>query len=546
MNYSEYIWEKTGSLPKWETSEQKNFFITCPNCASSRCAVSSEHGGWQCWACQEEGRFNQLCSKLGIQGVGDHPQFQYSVKDLKSAADYLHSRGIPSHLVKDLQVDMINDTVVFPYVDLSKGYIIGVKKKFLQTGKYLFEGKQPPLYITDFKKYQTEKEVYITEGEIDAISLYSLGYNAVALGGAAKTKGFRELEKFDTVWIVMDTDQAGEAAAKRALEHFKTCGRVVQIARLYKDPNEWLQGGGTKEKFEELKVGAQLYKSDLIIKASEFISGTLEFLSDKKAVEGKPTGLAALDKLLGGGKRKGEITVLHATAKTGKNAFYHKMIYDWISVGTPIGYASRELSPESEVLPNLFSLKFREDAWRAEMTEDRKMKYGEVAKTWPLFFSSGYGYFNLEDLTQWMKQLHSMGVEYFFIDHLHYCLDNPEDFAQASKFTKQLKTLSKELNVHVDLIVQPNKLLDGQEMGINSLKGGAAIGQALDNLLIMEREPGQRNVSKITLRVSRSRLATTGHFYLKYDKNTTDLVEFKFERPARKTSTEKIKVLQNI
>jgi len=545
MNYADYISEKSTNQIKWETSEKKNFLITCFNCASSRCAVSSEHGGWQCWACQKQGRFNELCVGLGIQHVGTYSEYKYDVKDSRAATEYLNSRGIPKHLVEDLKVDMDRDTIIFPYTDLYTGHTVGIKKKFLKTGKYAFEGRQPALYITDFKKYKSEKEVYVTEGEVDAISLYSLGYNTVALGGAAKMKGFKELEKFDVIWIVMDTDKAGEEAAERALEYFKMRGRIVQLSRLYKDPNEWLQEGGSKEKFEELKVVAELYKSNLIAKASDFTEKALEFLSNKKAVEGKPTGLATLDKLLGGGKRKGELTVLHATAKTGKNAFYHKLIYDWISAGTPVGYASRELSPESEVLPNLFSLKFKEDAWRVEMTEDRKMKYKEVASTWPLFFSSGYGYFILEDLTQWMKELHLMGVEYFFIDHLHYCLDDPEDYKQASKFSKQLKTLCKELNIHIDLIVQPNKLLDGQELGINSLKGGAAIGQALDNLLIMERESGYKNISKITLRVSRSRLATTGYFYLKYDKDTTDLIECKVERTVKR-DMQKVKTLQDI
>jgi KaiC/GvpD/RAD55 family RecA-like ATPase len=89
-------------------------------------------------------------------------------------------------------------------------------------------------------------------------------------------------------------------------------------------------------------------------------------------VKGEPTGLSGLDKLLGGGQRLGEVTCWHAEAKTGKNTLWHKLMHLWLSRKEPvaIAYASRELTPESEVLPNLLSLERKENAWLADVRQE--------------------------------------------------------------------------------------------------------------------------------------------------------------------------------
>lgn len=264
----------------------------------------------------------------------------------------------------------------------------------------------------------------------------------------------------------------------------------------------------------------------LVIKPSDLADETLEFLADKEKVKGEPTGIDGLDRLLGGGKRLGEVTCWHAEAKVGKNALWHKLMFEFSCVrGIPIGYASRELSPEVEVIPNLLSLTFKENAWKSELTEKRKLYYREALDVWPIYFAKGYGYFPFDTLVTWVKELKALGVSYFWFDHLHYMVEDPEDHRAASKLVKDLKSLARTEDIHIDVIIQPNKLMEGQKLSLNSIKGGAAMGQAIDNLLTLERVRDETNLSRLSLKAGRSRLCVPGEIYLKYDTDTTDFNE---------------------
>lgn len=274
-----------------------------------------------------------------------------------------------------------------------------------------------------------------------------------------------------------------------------------------------------------------------IVPVKSYVESMLTYLNDKERVKGDSTGIAGLDKLLGGGFRSGEVTAIHAEAKIGKNALIHKIIhYDMIN-SQPVGYASRELSPDTEVLPNLLSIELQRNVLTSDPTPK---EFSKAADKWPLYFAYGYGYFPIEDLTTWVKECKSKyGVTHYWMDHLHYMLEEPEDHKAASKLAKQIKTLAKRLDVHIGLIIQPNKLYDGQSVGLATLKGGSAIGQAIDNLITIERQEQDDTVSKVTLAVARSRLARKGSINLRYDRDTMDYIEVEFQ-PDRQQTTSQI------
>jgi hypothetical protein len=269
------------------------------------------------------------------------------------------------------------------------------------------------------------------------------------------------------------------------------------------------------------------HTTSLVVKAGDLSTALINYLGDKDLVKGEPTGIESLDKLLGGGKRLGEVTAWHAEAKTGKNTIWHKLMHNWLGRNLALGYASRELTPETEVLPDLLSIEFQENA-RTEEIDRRASRYKEYLGRLPLYFAQGYGYFPADDIRRWMDELQGLGVQYFWFDHLHYMLEDPEEHKEASKLIKEIKTLAKERNVHIDIIIQPNKLMDGQRLSLNSIKGGAAMGQAIDNLIIVEHT-GEKHVRRVELKAARSKLAETGHFYLKFNPQTMDFCEVEVE-----------------
>lgn len=262
----------------------------------------------------------------------------------------------------------------------------------------------------------------------------------------------------------------------------------------------------------------------VFVKADELLDEAFDYLADKDKVKGEPTGISGLDKLLGGGFRTGELTVLMAQAKTGKNTFYHYLMYKHLQRGIPFGYASRELNPATEVIPNLLSIATGQNAWKSEIGDSFRQRSKDVLSQWPLYFAPGYGHFKLQEIEQWFITLKSIGVNHFLFDHFHYALEK-EDYDATASLIKQLKTITKRLDIHLNLIVQPRSLREGEQLSLSTLRGGAAIGQALDNLLILERVRGESNISKLTLEVARHKLASLGNLYLKYDPETTQIEE---------------------
>lgn len=100
-----------------------------------------------------------------------------------------------------------------------------------------------------------------------------------------------------------------------------------------------------------------------------------------------------------------------------------------------------------------------------------------------------------------------------------------EDYESTTALIKRLKSLTKELDIHLNLIVQPRSLREGEKLSLATLRGGASIGQALDNLLILERVRGQDNISRLSLEVARHKLCKLGEIYLQYDQETTRFQE---------------------
>lgn len=269
--------------------------------------------------------------------------------------------------------------------------------------------------------------------------------------------------------------------------------------------------------------------------AIEFLDDMFQGLEDDQRTKGRETPLAGLNEMLGGGKRLGELTVTLAEAKTGKSSLYAYFIHHWVNQSVGVGYASREMRPGMEVLPNLLSIEFQANVLKLgiekKISTYEKSLYKETLTRWPLHFATGYGRFPINSLKRWVKELKAKGVLYFFIDHLHYCLEGVEDWAEAVDMAQQLKEITVTENVHIDLIVQPTKIQEGVKLGLNALRGGAGIGQALDNLLILERVDGRQHVSKLTLDRARWPLANQGsHILIQYNKDTRGFVEVEEEQ----------------
>lgn len=390
--------------------------------------------------------------------------------------------------------------------------------------------------------YYISKEVIevVEEGrEIDPVTPEPREVEPVKLSAPSGEKGLLSRKTLEFLTFGAPSGQRHarlvEASGDMRDQGYTEEEAIDLVERMAKNGGDWTQSGlnekdlaTIKDMFKrEHKFSIRLKEENhtKTVRAIDLLEEALDYIGDKEKVKGDSTGIEGLDHMLGGGFRTGELTVLMAQAKTGKNSFYHYLIYHMIANrGLSVGYASRELTPSTEVIPNLLSIATGNNAWKQEVDAGYRTLSAKIVGQWPLYFADGYGYFPPREIEEWLRSMKQEGVNHFFIDHLHYLLKG-EDYESTAELVKLLKSLTKELDIHINLIVQPRSLREGEKLSLATLRGGAAIGQALDNLLILERVRGEAMVSKLSLEVARHKLAKPNHIYLQYDPDSTAFQE---------------------
>lgn len=156
-------------------------------------------------------------------------------------------------------------------------YLNSPESEIFEKGKTLYG-----LNLTR-KNILTEKKAIIVEGYMDLISLYEAGVkNVVASLGTSLTRWqIRILSRLaDTIYIVYDSDAAGERASLRSLELFIEEGLNPLTVKLPfpEDPDSYIKKHG-KEKFD-----AKLNQSQNVV---EFYLSCLAKQYDCKTIEGK-------------------------------------------------------------------------------------------------------------------------------------------------------------------------------------------------------------------------------------------------------------------
>lgn len=175
----------------------------------------------------------------------DKKKFNY--QDLEKAG-IVYRRGSGA-------VDRFKGRIIFPLLD-HRGNNIGLAGRILPSiktkfGKYInspeteIYHKSKVLYGLNLVRRDIKKKnsVVIVEGELDMISSWQSGVkNTVAIKGTALTEDqVRLLSRFGNEFIfALDSDAAGDKAARRSIALAQDQGVEVKVARMgkYKDPDD--------------------------------------------------------------------------------------------------------------------------------------------------------------------------------------------------------------------------------------------------------------------------------------------------------------------
>ena len=152
--------------------------------------------------------------------------------------------------------DMFRNRVMFPIINTS-GDVIAFggrvmddsKPKYLNSSDTPGFKKSKNLFALNFAKNHCSERLILCEGYMDVIALHAAGFeNAVATLGTALTQEQARLMAKHTKQVIIsyDSDEAGQAATRKAVRMLSEVGLDVRILRMEgaKDPDEYIKKYG--------------------------------------------------------------------------------------------------------------------------------------------------------------------------------------------------------------------------------------------------------------------------------------------------------------
>ncbi|MDE0958234.1 MAG: DNA primase [Planctomycetota bacterium] len=238
--------------------------------------------------------------------------------------------------------DAYRDRVIFPILDHRRGRVIGFGGRHLGSSPDP-SGGPPPKYINSpesrvFSKKHVlyggregrleigrQRRVILCEGYTDVMMAHQSGFaTAVATLGTAFTDEHVALLKklVHSVDLILDGDEAGQAAARRACERFMGTGLGVRVVILDEgvDPCELLHQEQGPHHFEQLLEKGEdpiafIVQQILVENPGKGASAAQQVLEQVSRVvlepfEGQSVALESAARIVGGVTGLGELTIL--------------------------------------------------------------------------------------------------------------------------------------------------------------------------------------------------------------------------------------------
>ena len=284
--------------------------IPCPSCTSSDAYCIYEDGHGYCFSCQYLYKPNRDL---------DLNDYTY---------EYLSHRGVDRNTFKFFSVktkvnaEGIPEALGFEYPNGSIKARLLSKKDFWWTGPHV-----AGLFGLDKFAAGSHKYVIITEGELDALSLWqvlrvpvvSVQSASSAARDCAADRSW--LNSFERIYLAFDNDVAGREAVRGVAKLFDY-PKVYQLKfSNRKDANEYLQAGEEDELLNIFANAGRYLPETIVSSLAEF-----KRILAEPPQKGAPYPFPTLTKLTYG-IRTGEIVLITAQEGIGKTELMHAIEY---------------------------------------------------------------------------------------------------------------------------------------------------------------------------------------------------------------------------
>ncbi len=501
----------------WQHKKAGNQFClkVCPLCGDEKWHfyISASTGAWDCKVCFSKGGLYQLKKELGdlnkevksvkrLIGMKEEPKpldanvylkIHSDLLNNKKAMSYLkNKRGLNDDTIKHFKLGLVKENgiewLAVPHFIGSK--LINIKYRSLPPAdkKFKREPGKPSILFNEDCLYGDFSEVCITEGEVDAMSLWQAGFKNVvgttAGAGSFPAEWHDKLEDSKMIYLCFDADDAGQKGSFTVADKlgFERCKNIRLPKGL--DLNDYLKDH-TREDFVRLVAQAKKFKVPDVLSIDDVFRRHDERRLNGVDKEGIITEWANVNKHIGSFK-PGNLIIISAIAKTGKTTFCLNLVHHNALMGKPCFFFCIEMNAE-EIVLKLSQLHFNRPIEDLDSLSDGDR---ESLSNIPIYFGTAIGSMDskyvLEKIRSTVKR---HDIELVVFDNLHYLVRDTRHVAQEIGIvTKGFKMLAEELEIPILLIAQPRKTQEGQMPSMMDLKDSSSIGTDSDQVIILWRE----------------------------------------------------------
>jgi len=513
------------------TADDTQIITDCPYCDKPEhlyiARGGAKDGLFDCKVCGKTGNLYQLQLDMGdrINGVISMQDAASSTKKAEplpnaeanhvammndaDALDYLvHERGLSLAVIEKQKLGLAHRDgkrwLSIPY--FHKGNLVYAKYRTLPPEPREFantSGREAPLYNEDALKSGME-DVIFTEGEIDAITLLSVGLeNVVGIPGANMKKAIwiTRLDELapKKIYMLYDRDKVGQKSAREMALRIgldKVYNIVLPEFQTFdgktgKDVNDWFRAGHTLEEFDVLKKQARPFDVTGVSSVLDVLEEIESDLSQKGNLEPTlTTPWPSVNSRLGGAEW-GDLIGVIAEGKVGKTT----MALNWVDFYSLSGLSC--LFYCLEMLPKRLARKWASYVTKTDDTPGKSQVTPatiQLAKTIALGREGDllFGYNRVsksDEVFDTIKQaVRRYGVKVVVFDNLQLLVRSIEHSAQeTSVLTKRFKELAMELGILVILIIQPNRVREGEIVAARNAMGSSAIEKDVDAMIALHR-----------------------------------------------------------
>ena len=487
----------------------------CPKCSHDRkkksikcLSVNLDKRIWNCFHCGWKGflKNESIERKVYIK-----PEWKNKTDLSNKAVKYFEERKISQKTLTHFRISegmefmpqagKEMNTIQFNYFDLNNE-LINIK---FRTGNKLFKlNKGSQLIFYNLNNIDFNQPIFLTEGEIDALSIYEAGkINVLSVPNGANLSNnnleylqfvAEELNQVPLFYLCFDNDQAGRKLREDISDRLgKERCKIIEFKDC-KDANECLIKYGIQGIIESIQ-DAKDFDIEGVFTISD-ISGDIDDMYINGLDEGLSIGHKNFDQHLR--FVKGYITTITGIPNHGKSDFLDEII---LRLFINHGWKGAYYSPENKPTKLHFSKLARKiigKAWngfnRLTIDEVNQVKQLLDGKIW---FVKPEKDFTLTSILNHVKSLHTkFGLDFFVIDAWNK-LEHKYEVSETKYIGESLDELSRFCevnNIHCFLVAHPTKIkkdpitLQYEIPNLYSISGSSNFYNKTDNGITIYRD----------------------------------------------------------